>query len=168
MWNKKCYFWPHSFAQASLWFMSWPQHRLSCPPGHKAWLFCNLILVGIPAVLPCSWAAECGSKPAHLPELWSDYACSAFLTLAASPEVQRSFKSAHLSFTALSRDRIETTWVLMESQPHVCLLLKRVRKSLHTEYLYQQIFFKWTFFIVQFPGTIFPTLMLFLELSVGF
>lgn len=122
------------FAHASPWFMSWPHNSLSCPPGHKAWLFCNLILVGIPAVLPCSWAAECGSMPAHLPELlWSDYAFSAFLTLAAY-EIQRSLKSAYLSFIALNRDRVETISV------HGILVscvsaFKGVRKSLHTEYL---------------------------------
>ena len=125
MWYKKYWFWLHGFAQASPWFMSWPRKSLSCPPGHKAWLFCNSILVGIPAVLPCSWAADCGSLPAHLPEpLWSDYAFSAFLTLAACIEVQRSLKSAHLSFTALKRNRIGATRALMESWPHTCLLLR--------------------------------------------
>ena len=125
MWYTKCWFWLHGFAQASPRFLSWPHNSLSCPPGHKAWLFCNLILVGIPAVLPCSWAAECGSLPAHLPELlWSDYAFSAFLTLAACIEVQRSLKSAHLSFTALHRNRIGATIVLMESWPHTCLLFR--------------------------------------------
>lgn len=91
---QKCYFWLPSVAQAWPWFISWPHSSLSCPPGHRAWLFCNLIFTGTPAPGPLQ-AAECGSRPAHSPQLLASHsAFSALLTLAAY-KVQRSLKSAH-------------------------------------------------------------------------
>ena len=125
MWYTKCWFWLHGFAQASPRFLSWPHNSLSCPPGHKAWLFCNLILVGIPAVLPCSWAAECAMirlcllSISHIGCLhWSSekLEVSPLEFYSPSQKQNRSYYSAH--------------GILASHVPTV----QRVRKSLHTDY----------------------------------